>query len=104
VSEPKKPRKNAGQGESGGEEEAEEKTAGTSTRDALEFCFEDVSSIRSLGAAPLNDLFAGPGAGPPAGGASPAGGDRAGSRWNLLLLALLLLTLGVAASATWLGR
>jgi hypothetical protein len=76
------------------------------TRDALDFCFEDVSSLRSLGAAPLNDLMAAPGAGPPGEGAASGGGAArgAGQRWNQVVLALLVLTLAAAVGATLLGR
>jgi len=73
------------------------------TREALAFCFEDVSSLHMLGAAPLNDLTSGPGpaAASGAGRAAHRGGDR---RWNLVVLVLLVLTLAATTAATLLGR
>lgn len=80
------------------------KSAQESTREALEFCFEDVSSLRMIGAAPLSDLSSGRGPAP-ASGAGPGAAPRSGHRWPLLvLLALLLLTLGATTAATLLGR
>jgi hypothetical protein len=74
-----------------------------STREALEFCFEDVSSLRMLGAAPLSDLASRPGPAAASGGGREAhrGGARRG---NLVLLALLVLTLAATTAATLLGR
>ena len=73
------------------------------TREALEFCFEDVSSLRMLGAAPLSDLSSAP-APAAASGAAPAGHRAAARRWNLVVLALLVLTLAATTAATLLGR
>jgi hypothetical protein len=73
------------------------------TREALEFCFEDVSSMRMLGAAPLNDLTSGPGPGA-ASGAGRASPRSGGQRWNLVVLALLVLTLAATTAATLLGH
>jgi hypothetical protein len=73
------------------------------TREALEFCFEDVSSLRMLGSAPLSDLSSGraPAAASAAGPAAHRGGAR---RWNLVVLALLVLTLAATIAVTLLGR
>jgi hypothetical protein len=73
------------------------------TREALDFCFEDVSSLRMIGAAPLNDLTSGPGPG------AASGADRArrrggAQRWNLVVLGLLILTLAATTAVTLLGR
>ena len=75
------------------------------TREALEFCFEDVSSLRMLGSRPLNDLSSAP-APAAASSAGPASsGHRGGAqRWNLVVLALLVLTLAATTAATLLGR
>jgi hypothetical protein len=74
------------------------------TREALDFCFEDVSSLRMLGAAPLSDLSSGPGPAAPVAGAGPANQRSAPHRWNLVVLALLLLTLAAATAVTLLAR
>lgn len=74
------------------------------TREALDFCFEDVSSLKSLGAAPLSDLISAGAPGRSAAAASSEAGGRTGQRWNLAVLALLILTLAAATAATLLGR
>jgi hypothetical protein len=74
------------------------------TREALDFCFEDVSSLRMLGAAPLSDLTSRPGPAAPASGAGPAEQRGAGQRWNLVVLAALLLTLGAATALMLFAR
>jgi hypothetical protein len=73
------------------------------TRQALDFCFEDVSSMHMLGAAPLNDLASGRAPAAPASGAAPAR-RPSGQRWNLVVLALLVVTLAATAAATLLGH
>jgi hypothetical protein len=75
-------------------------TPGTAeeTREALDFCFEDVSSLRMVGAAPLNDLMASTSPQPGATNASPAA--RGGHRWNLLVLALLVLMAAAVTAVT----
>jgi hypothetical protein len=78
------------------------------TREALDFCFEDVSSLRMLGSTPLADL----GRPAMAGGApaqvpapSPtAAPPRSGHRWNVVVLALLLLTLAATTAVMLLNR
>jgi hypothetical protein len=74
------------------------------TREALEFCFEDVSSLRMIGAAPLSDLTSGPGPGSPASAGGPAGQRSGGHRWNLVVLAVLLLTLAATTAAMLIQR
>ena len=83
--------------------EAKPLSSKDATRAALEFCFEDVSSLHMLGSAPLNDLTSGPGPAAASGAGREArrGGDR---RWNLVVLALLVLTLAATTAATLLGR
>jgi hypothetical protein len=75
-----------------------------STREALDFCFEDVSSLRMLGAAPLSDLTSGPRPAAPASGGGPAPSPVGGRRWNLIVLAVLLLTLAGTTAAMLLGH
>jgi hypothetical protein len=76
-------------------------TPGTAqeTREALEFCFEDVSSLRMVGAAPLNDLMRSVGQRPDARAASPTG-SRGGQRWNLLVLSLVVLAMAAVIAVT----
>jgi hypothetical protein len=73
------------------------------TREALEFCFEDVSSLRMLGSTPLSDPTSGPA--PAAASGAGRAAPRAGThRWNLVVLALLILTLAATTAVTLLGR
>jgi hypothetical protein len=89
--------------ESKDDQQADPGRSAEDTREALEFCFEDVSSLRMVGAAPLNDLYASAGSQRrPASSSSPAEGGRAG-RWNLVLLALVVLTM-IALTAAVLLR
>jgi hypothetical protein len=74
------------------------------TREALDFCFEDVSSLRMVGAAPLSDLYASPG---PRRSGEDAGRDQdrgPARRWNLVALVLLALAMAGLIVATVLGR
>jgi hypothetical protein len=75
-----------------------------STREALDFCFEDVSSLRMIGAAPLSDLASRPGPAVPVPGGGPAAARSGGNRWNLVVLAVLLLTLAATTAVTLLGH
>jgi hypothetical protein len=70
------------------------------TRRALDDCWDDVSSLRMLGSAPLSDLAAGPAPAAPASGAAPAARRSGAQRWNRVVLALLLLTLAATIGAT----
>jgi hypothetical protein len=85
------------------DDQAKPEASKDQTREALEFCFEDVSSLRMLGARPLSDLSSrpAPAAASSAGPAAPRGGAQ---RWNLVVLALLVLTLAATTAATLLGR
>jgi hypothetical protein len=74
------------------------------TREALDFCFEDVSSMNMLGSAPLSDLTSGRGPGGSGSGAGPAGRRSGEQRWNLVMLAALLLTLGASTAVMLLGH
>jgi hypothetical protein len=76
------------------------------SRDALDFCFDDVSSLRMLGAAPLSDLTSAPEPTPPApaSASAPASARGGSQRWNLVVLALVVLTLAATAGALLLGR
>jgi hypothetical protein len=74
------------------------------TREALDFCFEDVSSLRMIGAAPLSDLTSGPGPAAPASAGGPAAGRSAGQRWNLVVLTALLLGLAATTAVMLLGH
>jgi hypothetical protein len=74
------------------------------TREALDFCFEDLSAVHVVGAAPLTDLTAGRGPAGPASAGAPAEQRSGGQRWNLAVLAALLLTLSAATAAMLLGH
>jgi hypothetical protein len=71
------------------------------TREALEHCWDDVSSLRMLGAAPLNDLAA---ASPAASGEGRARGRRGSHHWGLVMVVVVVLTLAVTIAETFLRR
>jgi hypothetical protein len=68
------------------------------TRDALDFCFEDLSAVHVVGAAPLTDLTSGRAPAAPASAGAQAE-QRSAQRWNLVMLVLLLLTLAATTAA-----
>lgn len=74
------------------------------TREALEFCFDDVSSLRMLGASPLSSLSAPAVAQAPAPAAAPVRRRNSGQRFSLLVLGLVILTAVATATALFFGR
>ena len=69
------------------------------SRNALDFCWDDVSSLRMLGSKPLSDLAA-QAPKPAASDAAPARERASSRRWNLVVLGLLVLTLAATVWAT----
>jgi hypothetical protein len=80
---------------------AASKSAEEATREALEHCWDDVSSLRMLGASPLSDLAG------ESSSASAAGRARSrgpGHRWSFVMVTVVVVTLAVTIAETLLGR
>jgi hypothetical protein len=70
------------------------------TREALDFCFEDVSSLRMVGAAPLSDLMSSTASRRTESGASREPGRSQPQRWNIVLLVLVVVAMAAVIAAT----